>query len=224
MISFFAPIFAVIFGVLIVLLHSKSKPLNLKLFLAFSGAFLLSTTIFELLPEVYSHLDPKQIGVFIMGGILLQIILEFYSKGAEHGHLDTNELKSIFPWLLFMSLGIHAFFEGFPLREHKNLILGVVIHKIPIAILIATYLLKSKLDKTKAIVFILVFTIMTPLGSLIGGSLNISSKIIQSVNALVIGMFFHISTIILFESSEGHNFNINKILIVISAVVLAYII
>jgi len=110
------------------------------------------------------------------------------------------------------------------LREHKNLILGVVIHKIPIAILIATYLLKSKLDKSKVIVFILVFTIMTPLGSLIGGSLNISSKIIQSVNAIVIGMFFHISTIILFESREDHNFNINKILIVISAVVLAYII
>ena len=41
---------AVLFGVSIVLLYRKSKPLNLKLFLAFSGAFLLSTTIFELLP------------------------------------------------------------------------------------------------------------------------------------------------------------------------------
>jgi hypothetical protein len=65
---------------------------------------------------------------------------------------------------------------------------------------------------------------MTPLGSLIGGFLNIPSKIIQSVNAVVIGMFFHISTIILFESSEGHNFNINKILIIVSAIILAYFI
>ena len=86
MISFIGPIFAVFFGVAIVLLYSKSNPLNLKLFLAFSGAFLLSTTIFELLPQVYSHLETKRIGVFIMGGILLQILLEFYSKGAEHGH------------------------------------------------------------------------------------------------------------------------------------------
>ena len=224
MISFLAPVFAVIFGVLIVLLHRKSKPLNLKLFLAFSGAFLLSSTIFELLPEVYSHLEPKRIGIFIMGGILLQIILEFYSKGAEHGHLHINEHKSLFPWLLFISLGIHAFFEGFPLRDHENLVVGVVIHKIPIAILIATYLLKSELEKPKVIIFILIFTLMTPLGSIVGGFLNISSKIIQSVNAVVIGMFFHISTIILFESREDHNFNINKILIVISAVVLAYII
>ena len=97
MISFLAPILAVIFGVAIVLLSYKSKPLNLKLFLAFSGAFLLSTTIFELLPEVYSQLETKKIGVFIMGGILLQIILEFYSKGAEHGHLHYNESKSLFP-------------------------------------------------------------------------------------------------------------------------------
>ena len=121
MISFLAPILAVLFGVLIVLLVSKSKPLNLKLFLAFSGAFLLSTTIFELLPEVYSHLETKKIGVYIMGGILLQILLEFYSKGAEHGHLHHNESKNIFPWFLFISLGIHAFFEGFPLKDHHNI-------------------------------------------------------------------------------------------------------
>ena len=222
MISFLAPILAVIFGVAIVLLSHKSKPLNLKLFLAFSGAFLLSTTIFELLPEVYSQLETKKIGVFIMGGILLQILLEFYSKGAEHGHLHHNESKNIFPWFLFISLGIHAFFEGFPLKDHHNIIIGVVIHKIPIAILIATYLLKSKLPKLKVVLFLLIFTAMTPLGSLAAEFLSISPTVIYSINSVVIGMFFHISTIILFESSEGHHFNLNKILMIISAVVLAY--
>ena len=222
MISFLAPILAVLFGVLIVLLLSKSKPLNLKLFLAFSGAFLLSTTIFELLPEVYSHLETKKIGVYIMGGIFLQILLEFYSKGAEHGHLHHNESKNIFPWFLFISLGIHAFFEGFPLKDHHNIIIGVVIHKIPIAILITTYLLKSKLPKLKVVLFLLIFTAMTPLGSLAAEFLSISPTVIYSINSVVIGMFFHISTIILFESSEGHHFNLNKILMIISAVVLAY--
>ena len=222
MISFLAPILAVLFGVLIVLLLSKSKPLNLKLFLAFSGAFLLSTTIFELLPEVYSHLETKKIGVYIMCGILLQILLEFYSKGAEHGHLHHNESKKIFPWFLFISLGIHAFFEGFPLKDHHNIIIGVVIHKIPIAILITTYLLKSKLPKLKVVLFLLIFTAMTPLGSLAAEFLSISPTVIYSINSVVIGMFFHISTIILFESSEGHHFNLNKILMIISAVVLAY--
>ena len=224
MISFLAPILAVVFGVSIVLLYNKSKPLNLKLFLAFSGAFLLSTTIFELLPEVYQHVENKRIGLYIMGGILLQILLEFFSKGAEHGHLHQQESNLRFPWLLFISLGIHAFFEGFPLDDRPNIIIGVVIHKIPIAILITSYLLKSKLSKTQIILFLLVFTLMTPLGSVTASLLNISNTLIFSINAVVIGMFLHISTIILFESSEGHHFNLNKILMIISAVILAYFI
>jgi zinc transporter ZupT len=224
MISFLAPILAVVFGVVIVFMYSKSKPLNLKLFLAFSGAFLLSTTIFELLPEVYQHVENKRIGLYIMGGILLQILLEFFSKGAEHGHLHQQESNLRFPWLLFISLGIHAFFEGFPLDDRPNIIIGVVIHKIPIAILITSYLLKSKLSKTQIILFLLVFTLMTPLGSVTASLLNISNTLIFSINAVVIGMFLHISTIILFESSEGHHFNLNKILMIISAVILAYFI
>jgi zinc transporter ZupT len=224
MISFLAPILAVVFGVVIVFMYSKSKPLNLKLFLAFSGAFLLSTTIFELLPEVYQHVENKRIGLYIMGGILLQILLEFFSKGAEHGHLHQQESNLRFPWLLFISLGIHAFFEGFPLDDRPNIIIGVVIHKIPIAILITSYLLKSKLSKTQIILFLLVFTLMTPLGAVTASLLNISNTLIFSINAVVIGMFLHISTIILFESSEGHHFNLNKILMIISAVILAYFI
>ena len=224
MISFLAPILSVVFGVAIVLLYSKSKPLNLKLFLAFSGAFLLSTTILELLPEVYAHLETRKIGLLIMGGILLQILLEFYSKGAEHGHLHHHDSKTVFPWFLFISLGIHAFFEGFPLKDHHNIIIGVVIHKIPIAILITTYLLKSKLPKSQVVLFLIVFTLMTPLGSISAELLSIPQTLIYSINAIVIGMFLHISTIILFESSEGHHFNLNKILMIISAVVLAYFI
>ncbi|MDA9056478.1 ZIP family metal transporter [Flavobacteriaceae bacterium] len=224
MISFLAPILSVVFGVAIVLLYSRSKPLNLKLFLAFSGAFLLSTTIFELLPEVYKNVDTKQIGVFIMGGILLQILLEFYSKGAEHGHLHHHDSNKRFPWFLFISLAIHAFFEGFPLKDHHNIIIGVVIHKIPIAVLITTYLLKSKLPKSQVVLFLVVFTLMTPLGSITAELLSISPTLIYSINAIVIGMFLHISTIILFESSEGHHFNLNKILMIIGAVVLAYFI
>ena len=125
---------------------------------------------------------------------------------------------------MFVSLGIHAFFEGFPLDDRPNIIIGVVIHKIPIAILITSYLLKSKLSKTQIILLLLVFTLMTPLGAVTASLLNISNTLIFSINAVVIGMFLHISTIILFESSEGHHFNLNKILMIIGAVILAYFI
>src|SRR5690606_35362775 len=113
MIKYFLPIIAVILGVLIALLSKGKKNINTKLLLSFSGSFLLALTLFELMPEVYEHLEGKSTGLFIMGGILLQIILEFFSKGAEHGHIHIHKNQTHFPWPLFISLCIHSFLEGF---------------------------------------------------------------------------------------------------------------
>ncbi|RZV65520.1 MAG: ZIP family metal transporter, partial [Flavobacteriaceae bacterium] len=41
---------------------------------------------------------------------------------------------------------------------------------------------------------------------------------------VVIGIFLHVSTIILFESNEEHRFNLRKLMIIILAVAIAYII
>ena len=126
---------AVILGFLIALFLKPQKKKNIKLLLAFSGAFLLSLTVLHLLPELFSeghnHSHEGEeahatlpVGVFIMIGILFQILLEFFSKGAEHGHVhvhtdEHNELHHI-PWLLFISLCIHALLEGFPIHENNN--------------------------------------------------------------------------------------------------------
>ena len=72
-----------------------SQRKNLKLLLAFSGAFLLSITVFNFLPEVYNNSN-KPVGLFIMIGILLQVILEFFSKGAEHGHVHLNKIGNYY--------------------------------------------------------------------------------------------------------------------------------
>ena len=85
------PIYAVLIGYVFVYFTKQEKFKSIKLLLAFSGAFLLSITIFELLPEVYQRLEAKQTGLFIMSGILIQIILEFFSKGAEHGHVHIHK-------------------------------------------------------------------------------------------------------------------------------------
>ena len=98
MLNFILPILAVLIGYVFVLVFKPSKQKNLKLLLAFSGAFLLSITVFNFLPEVYNDSNSKTIGLFIMMGILLQIILEFFSKGAEHGHVHLNKHATAFPW------------------------------------------------------------------------------------------------------------------------------
>ena len=218
------PIYAVILGILIVTL-TKGKPIkHIKLLLAFSGAFLLSLTVFKLLPEVYEHLKPKAIGLCIMGGILVQIFLEFFSKGAEHGHVHIHKNSTVFPWILFISLCIHAFLEGFPIHQHNDMVYGVLVHKVPIAILITTYLLQSDFKASQIIAFLLIFGLMTPLGTYISNETHIVSDILHYINAVVIGIFLHIATTILFESSEGHKFNLSKILAIVSAVAIAYFI
>lgn len=221
MMQYLLPILAVVLGVVFVLSTKKHKALNTKLLLSFSGAFLLALTLFELLPEVYQHLDTKQTGLFIMFGILIQVILEFFSKGAEHGHVHHTNTNT-FPWLLFVSLCIHSFLEGFPIHEHNDMVYGVLVHKIPIAIVITSFLLHTRCNKLQIIAFLSLFAAMTPLGTLVSHHVKILSEYINIINAIVIGIFFHISTTILFESDEGHKFSLTKLFAILLGIAIAY--
>lgn len=222
MTSYLLPFLAVVFGVIIALLTKTNNSVYTKLLLSFSGAFLLALTLFDLLPEVYHHLDAKQTGLYIMCGILLQIILEFFSKGAEHGHVHIHKHSTRFPWLLFISLCIHSFLEGFPIHQHNDMVYGVLIHKIPIAALVMTFLLQSDYSKLQIASFLFVFAIMTPLGTLISNTTSIAEAYINIINAIVIGIFFHISTTILFETGEGHKFNLSKLVAISLGILIAY--
>lgn len=222
--KYLLPVYAIIIGVIIALLTKKQKPIGTKLLLSFSGAFLLALTLFDLLPEVYHHLDAKQTGLFIMCGILLQIILEFFSKGAEHGHVHIHKEDTQFPWLLFVSLCIHSFLEGFPIHQHNDMVYGVLIHKIPIAALITAFLLQSKYTKIQIFSFLIIFGAMTPLGTFISNNTTFVADYVDVINAIVIGIFFHISTTILFETGEGHKFNLSKLVAICLGILIAYFI
>lgn len=220
--SLYLPIIAVFLG-FFVALKMKSSASNLKLLLAFSGGFLLSVTVITFLPEIY-HSHDKWVGVFILVGIILQLVLEFFSKGAEHGHVHFEQKENSFPYLLFISLSIHSFFEGFPTHQHPQLLVGVLVHKIPIAIIISSFLLNSNLSRLKVFAFILLFSIMTPLGSLIH---MIFEQDLESfriiIEAVVVGILLHIASTILFETSKEHRFNFKKFISIILGMGLAVV-
>ncbi len=222
MTNFLLLIATVLIGYVFVLVFKPTKQKNLKLLLAFSGAFLLSITVFNFLPEVFTNNNNKTIGLFIMAGILLQIILEFFSKGAEHGHVHLSKNSSTFPWLLFISLSIHSVLEGIPIEAHDNLIYGVIIHKLPVVIILSTFFLASELSRIKILFFLTLFALMTPLGVLLSQETTIFKIYYTEISALVIGIFLHISTIILFETSEGHKFNLTKLIAIVVAITIAY--
>ena len=219
--NYILPLLSVVLGFFIALWLKPKAKKNLKLLLAFSGSFLLSLTVVHLLPEVYESHNPK-VGIFIMIGILFQIILEFFSKGAEHGHVHGHDKLTQMPWLLFISLCIHAFLEGFPVGHHHDLALGIAIHHFPIAIILTTFFLNAELNKTALFLFMFTFAVMTPLGTFISTVFPVLNDYYTEITAIVIGILFHISSTIIFESSEGHKFNIAKVSMIILGILIAY--
>jgi len=234
MMIYILPLLSVIFGYGIALILKPTNKKNLKLLLAFSGSFLLSLTVLHLLPEVYEgaghaheghdHAHDNPIGIFIMAGIVFQIILEYFSKGAEHGHVHVHSDEHLhkMPWLLFLSLCIHALLEGMPVSHHAHLAWGIAIHHFPIAIILTAFFINSGLKKPAIMLFMLAFAIMTPLGTLISGQLEFINHYYTEISAIVVGILFHISSTIIFESSEGHKFNMAKLIVIILGVVMAY--
>ena len=214
---------AVAFGYIIALLLKSKEVRHMPIYLAFSGAFLLSMTILELLPEVF-EMPTERIGVFIMGGILLQICLEFFSKGAEHGHVHIHSEKKSFPWMLFISLSIHALLEGFPISEDNNMLVGIIVHKVPVAIILSFFFIRANYGKLVTIIFMTLFALMTPLGSWLSTEVAFFHDYHYEIMALVIGIFLHVSTTILYESSKDHKFNLAKLLIIIIGTTIAYFI
>ena len=228
------PLLSVVIGYFIALfLRPKSKK-NLKLLLAFSGAFLLSLTVMHLLPEVYEndvphtenhhHNHNSAIGIFIMIGIVFQIILEYFSKGAEHGHVHGHQTLNQIPWLLFFSLCLHALLEGMPISKQNHLAYGIAIHHFPIAIILTTFFINAQLNKKAILFFMLIFAFMTPIGTFLVDNLVFLQAYYTQISGIVIGILFHISSTIIFESSEGHKFNLAKLTVIVLGIVLAYFI
>ncbi len=206
-------------------IHISTK--NLKLILSFSGAYLFAISVLHLIPEIYlSH--SQNIGIYILIGFFAQILLEFFSEGIEHGHIHIHkheQAHSAFPFAMMIGLSIHSFLEGMPLANpntdsHSFLLTGIVMHNIPIAIALMTMLLQSNITKTKAVMWLIIFASITPLGTFtsyaIGENIIFNfSSYFDKIMAVVVGIFLHISTTILFESSENHRFNLIKFLVII---------
>lgn len=205
----------------------------MKFLLAFSGAFLIGITFLKLVPEVYANATILT-GVFVLLGFLLQLLLELITEGAEHGHKHAHsENEKVSPFLLLIGLCIHGFLEGMPIVKafgtslQHSLVVGIVIHNIPISLTLVSLFLHYGLSMRKAFIYLTVFALMTPLGSLfswlLSSSLEISMEVwFNYILAAVIGIFLHVSTSILFETGENHRYNLQKFVTVLAGLSVAF--
>ena len=174
-------------------------------------------------------------GVGVVLGILLQIGIEWFTGGIEHGHMHVHEhKKGSVPAGLVLGLCLHAFIEGLPLSSaahHHNhhFLVSILVHKFPVALILVIVLKSLNVSTAKSWMFLILFTLMAPLGMLLSEYI-ISKAFIQQIelymlliSGLVIGVLLHIGTTILFESSEGHSYNASKLAVIILGFCLALV-
>lgn len=216
--------------------YLKLSENRLKVVLAFSAAYLLALSFLHLVPEIFAGKEGKEAGLWIMAGFFIQVLLEFFSSGIEHGHAHIHGHKHQVPLALLAGLYLHSFIEGLPLagifKETPNdklfsFLTGITLHNIPIAIAFTGLLLHEQIAKNKVVLFLFVFAIMAPLGALTGNALNNAypdlTQLTNIFTAIVVGIFLHIATTIIFESSEkNHRYHIGKLASIIAGAALAY--
>jgi zinc and cadmium transporter len=213
---------------------------RLRLILAFSAAYLFAISIMHMLPEAFLASNVKQIGLFIVIGFCSQLVIDTFSTGIEHGHvhLHSSECHSHLPAGIIVGLFLHSFLEGLPVYDlhagaggniNYQLILGLAVHNLPITIAFVALLKEHESKRSKRLLLLVLFALMTPFGYLTSFALqsfglNNYETYGQLAYALVIGIFLHISTAILFETSDQHKYNIRKVMVMLAGIIVAYFI
>jgi zinc and cadmium transporter len=197
---------------------------NLNLLLSFSGSFLLSITFLHLIPDTIGS-EGHKAGLFLLIGFFLQLIIQKFTHGVEHGHMHHHDHNHRFPLnSILVGLGVHAIMEGFPLgfnlgSSHGDIALyfAVGIHKLPEIMIIGVMLNANYGISIKSILLLILFSSLTPFASYIAGTFGTSyineSTISGIIIPLVAGAFVHIATTIFFESgTKQHHMSWQKIL------------
>ncbi|MDG2425064.1 MAG: ZIP family metal transporter [Flavobacteriales bacterium] len=206
--------------------------------LAFGGAFLLGLCFLHILPEAYALTNNA--GYYVLGGFLLQMVLEWASQGVEHGHVHGNRFSA----LAFFSLCLHALIESIPLgidrvgmmawlsenatagfshagHSHRPLLFGLVLHKLPVAVALMALLRASGAGAGRRWSWVLVFGAMPAVGILVAKIYPFHAAWSGAMGGLLVGILLHIATTVLFEASDGHHFNWRKASVVILGLGLA---
>jgi len=231
-------------------LTKKQSGTAFKLLLSFSAAYLLGLVFLHLFPELFAS-GISNPGYYVMAGFMLQVILDFFSHGVEHGHAHAHKHAGTrFFFSVMVSLWIHAFIEGMPFgsplelnpdihssgsnllgpRDHRStLLFGISLHKITEGLVFTALLINSGWQKKRSFFWLSVFALVAPAGAICHYFIYQSgwqgiSELAPKVTGVLIGILLHVSTTIIFESEEGHRFNWMKFLAVLFGIGLATLI
>jgi zinc transporter ZupT len=232
-------------GGVAVLIIRKPNSDTFKQLLVLAGGYLFSITVLHLLPDLFAlpTSSPRLVGLYILIGFFFQLLLELFSGGVEHGHMhEVNKEEGkhkTSPLMLLLALCIHAFLDGVilssPASGHHHghshtgdgLLVGIILHKVPVAFAFASVLVKLIGSKRTIIGYLFVFALASPLGLWSSHYCSqhhlLSEQGLLAVSGIVSGSFLHIATTIFFEASPGHHHNMRKFMASLAGAGLAVI-
>jgi zinc and cadmium transporter len=210
------------------------EPQRVKLLNAFTGAYLLCLTMLHLLPEIYhtgvaSENPEMKLGMLILAGFFVQVALDAISMGVEHGH--SHHVHGKMPIGIIAGLCLHALVEAMALgnphhhydpASRKFLLWSIILHNFPVSIALLGMLLQSGMKRGTALAFLGLFAAMAPIGMFLSSHTSLENYS-RELTAVVIGIFMHISTTILFEASDIHRFNFGKLAAIVVGTTLGFL-
>ena len=224
-----------VWGVIPVL-SSRVRPGLLRGVSTFAGAFLLASCFVNIVPHLFIGIDKEhfvaeaygmKIGGAVVVGLLLQMLIERLTGGIGHGE-QTESLPRGSIAGLMIGLCVHAFLEGMPLVSHdgdihQGLLYGIALHNVPIALVLTALLWQQGAGAGKTMVLLLLFGIMTPLGSVFNLVVLPGDTLVQNLlMGLVVGILLHVGAGFMSSHDEAP-LSWRQIVLVAIAFVAAYL-
>ena len=228
----------------------SSLKAHLSLILAFGGAFLIGIIFNHLIPETYAMGDHVG-WIVVLGFLLQGVLNTGHKALSTATCIPPiPRVLPCMPWAMFFELCLHALIESMPLHgedhghahhDHDHhghvhlhgiegvdmaLLMGLILHKLPVALVLMGMLDALGIKRSSRWLAMVVFGLMPLAGMLlydvlIHAGTSWSENVPVWSGGLLIGILLHISTTILFEASDDHHFNRNKLLVTIAGLVLA---
>lgn len=204
----------VLAGVAVFFVPKKALVSSIDYIKLFGASFFLGVIVMHLLPEIF-HGAGKNVGLFVALGFFFQVLLETFTGSEPHDHVLPED-SSHYTITLLIGLGMHAFFEGFPLADsfehlhhaHAHVedtyLTGVLLHKIPVVIILVMMMLSNGLSRKSTLFQLLLFSAMTPLGLFAGGFIPEVGDLGLYILAFVVGSISHIAMHLIITREVGH--------------------
>jgi len=149
--------------------------------------------------------------------------------GHGHSHLTPDDLSSFRSFVLLLAISIHTVFEGLAIGLQDSttglitLFTAIMVHKTIIAFSLGLQFAENLKQKSKAILFMTIFAVLSPIGIAIGtavssgsGGESLAAAVVEGVlQCIATGTLLYVSFFEVLMGEIGNDHSLLKVLLII---------